>query len=62
MTRQLCSVLVSAAPPVRLLDTPGLMVPRIESHEVGLKLALTGAIKDEVVGEEVSEARGLPYN
>ena len=35
---------------VELLDTPGILWPRIENHEVGLRLTITGAIKDSIVG------------
>ena len=34
----------------RLLDTPGILWPKIETMEAGFRLAVTGAIKDEVVG------------
>ncbi|MBP5426501.1 MAG: ribosome biogenesis GTPase YlqF [Clostridiales bacterium] len=33
---------------IELLDTPGILWPKFEDKEVGLKLAFTGAIKDEV--------------
>lgn len=36
-----------------VVDTPGVMLPNIESPETGMLLALTGAIKDEVVGTEL---------
>ena len=32
-----------------LFDTPGILWPKIEDHNVGLKLAYTGAIKDEIL-------------
>ena len=35
---------------VELLDTPGILWPKIENHEVGMRLAITGAIKDSIVG------------
>ena len=35
---------------IELLDTPGILWPRIENHEVGLRLTITGAIKDSIVG------------
>ncbi|XP_022354941.1 mitochondrial ribosome-associated GTPase 1 isoform X2 [Enhydra lutris kenyoni] len=35
-----------------LLDTPGVLSPRIESVEMGLKLALCGTVLDHLVGEE----------
>lgn len=39
-------------PKVYLLDTPGVLAPRIEDVETGLKLALAATIKDHLVGEE----------
>ena len=35
---------------VELLDTPGILWPKIENREAGLRLAITGAIKDSIVG------------
>ena len=35
---------------VELLDTPGILWPKIENREVGLRLTITGAIKDSIVG------------
>ncbi len=35
---------------VELLDTPGILWPRIENYEIGLRLTITGAIKDSIVG------------
>ena len=37
---------------VELLDTPGILFPKIATLEMGLQLTLTGAIKDEIVGRE----------
>jgi ribosome biogenesis GTPase A len=34
---------------LELLDTPGILWPKFEDEEVGLKLALTGAIKDTIL-------------
>ena len=34
---------------IDLLDTPGILWPKIEDMETGIKLAATGAIKDEIV-------------
>jgi len=49
VTRAVASILVSAAPSlVRMLDTPGIMLPKVSGPEQGLKLALTGAVRDEV--------------
>ena len=35
-----------------LLDTPGILWPRFEDPEVGIRLAYTGAVKDDVVDTE----------
>jgi ribosome biogenesis GTPase A len=35
-----------------LLDTPGILWPKFEDQEVGFKLAVTGAVSDEVVDIE----------
>jgi ribosome biogenesis GTPase A len=34
---------------VELLDTPGILWPKFDDINVGLKLAYTGAIKDEII-------------
>ena len=34
---------------VELLDTPGILWPKFEDQSVGLKLALIGSIKDEIL-------------
>lgn len=34
---------------LELLDTPGILWPKFEDQEVGLKLALVGSIKDELL-------------
>uniref|UniRef100_A0A383VII8 CP-type G domain-containing protein n=1 Tax=Tetradesmus obliquus TaxID=3088 RepID=A0A383VII8_TETOB len=52
LTRQVSGFQVAAQPPIYVLDTPGVMMPAIPSDEVGFRLALAGAIKDSVVGEE----------
>lgn len=36
-------------PSFELLDTPGVLWPKFEDQEVGYKLALTGAIKDDIL-------------
>jgi ribosome biogenesis GTPase A len=33
---------------VQLLDTPGILVPKIEDLQVGLKLAFCGSVRDEI--------------
>lgn len=37
---------------VELLDTPGILWPKFEDQEVGLRLAFIGSIKDEIVNTE----------
>lgn len=37
---------------IELLDTPGILWPKFEDPEVGLKLAFTGAIKEEILDSE----------
>ncbi|MDR1755211.1 MAG: ribosome biogenesis GTPase YlqF [Eubacterium sp.] len=34
---------------IELLDTPGILWPKFDDYDIALKLAFTGAIKDEVV-------------
>ncbi|MDY6064758.1 MAG: ribosome biogenesis GTPase YlqF [Finegoldia sp.] len=37
---------------MELLDTPGVLWPKFEDNEIGLNLAFTGAIKDNILDEE----------
>lgn len=37
---------------VELLDTPGILWPKFEDQQVGLRLALIGSIKDEILNTE----------
>jgi len=37
---------------IELLDTPGVLWPKFENQEVGLKLAFTGIIKEEIIDKE----------
>ena len=43
-----------------LLDMPGILWPKIEDAKTGLNLALTGAIRDEIMDMESLAARLLP--
>ena len=38
---------------VELLDTPGILPPKFEDQTVAVKLAYTGAIKDEIMNTEL---------
>ncbi|XP_030628478.1 mitochondrial ribosome-associated GTPase 1 [Chanos chanos] len=49
----LTKIQVSERPVMHLLDTPGVLPPKIESVETGMKLALCGTILDHLVGEDV---------
>ncbi|XP_054886154.1 mitochondrial ribosome-associated GTPase 1 isoform X2 [Poeciliopsis prolifica] len=49
----LTKIQVSERPLMYLLDTPGVLPPKIESVETGMKLALCGTILDHLVGEDV---------
>jgi ribosome biogenesis GTPase A len=42
---------------LELLDTPGILWPKFEDPEVGLKLAYTGAVKDNVIDIETLAVR-----
>uniref|UniRef100_A0A8C2PWV5 Mitochondrial GTPase 1 n=1 Tax=Cyprinus carpio TaxID=7962 RepID=A0A8C2PWV5_CYPCA len=49
----LTKIQVCERPIIHLLDTPGVLPPRIENIETGMKLALCGTILDHLVGEDV---------
>ena len=46
---------------LELLDTPGILWPKFEDPEVGIRLASTGAIKDDVVDIEELAMRLMDY-
>ncbi|XP_073013466.1 short integuments 2, mitochondrial [Typha latifolia] len=52
VTQDIAGYKIANHPSIYVLDTPGVLVPSIPDMETGLKLALTGAVKDSVVGEE----------
>uniref|UniRef100_A0A3Q3WHY4 Mitochondrial GTPase 1 n=1 Tax=Mola mola TaxID=94237 RepID=A0A3Q3WHY4_MOLML len=49
----LTKIQVCERPIMHLLDTPGVLPPKIESVETGMKLALCGTILDHLVGEDI---------
>ncbi|MGH0176083.1 UNVERIFIED_CONTAM: hypothetical protein FKN15_071996 [Acipenser sinensis] len=49
----LSKIQVCERPLIYLLDTPGVLPPKIESLETGMKLSLCGTILDHLVGEDV---------
>ena len=44
---------------IQLLDTPGILWPKFESEQVGLSLAWTGAINDNILDVEMVASRLL---
>ena len=46
---------------IDLLDTPGILWPKFEDSSVGIRLAFTGAIRDEVVDIEELAMRLMDY-
>ncbi len=43
---------VTVSPSLLLLDTPGILWPRFEDPQVGIRLAYTGAVKDDILDVE----------
>ncbi|MDE7243767.1 MAG: ribosome biogenesis GTPase YlqF [Oscillospiraceae bacterium] len=46
---------------LELLDTPGMLWPRFEDPEVGVRLACTGAVRDEIIDLEELAGRLIVY-
>lgn len=46
---------------IQLLDTPGILWPRFDDEDTGYRLALTGAIRDEVFDEEYAAYKLIEY-
>lgn len=46
---------------MELLDTPGILWPKFEDEDVGFKLAVTGAIKDEILNLQDVAAYALRF-
>ncbi|WEV60046.1 ribosome biogenesis GTPase YlqF [Streptococcaceae bacterium ESL0729] len=46
---------------LEILDTPGILWPKFEDQLVGLKLALTGAIKDDLIPKDEITIFGMEY-
>lgn len=44
---------------VELLDTPGVLWPKLDDQEAAVRLALTGAIRDDILDKEALAARLL---
>ncbi|GLJ39735.1 hypothetical protein SUGI_0812200 [Cryptomeria japonica] len=52
VTQDIAGFKIANRPSIYVLDTPGILVPNIPDIDTGLKLSLTGAIKDSIVGED----------
>lgn len=46
---------------IELLDTPGLLWPRLDDKNAGIKLALTGNIKQEIIDTEELAIEGIKF-
>lgn len=46
---------------LELLDTPGILWPKFEDEEVGLRLAVTGAINDDVFNHDEAALKLLTF-
>lgn len=52
---------ISVGNKIQLLDTPGILWPKFDDEDVGYRLALTGAIRNEVFDEEVAAYKLIEY-
>lgn len=50
---------IKTADGVELLDTPGVLWPKLDDQEVAVRLAMTGAIRDDILDKEALAARLL---
>ena len=46
---------------VELLDTPGVLWPKLDDQDVAVRLAMTGAIRDDILDKEALAARLLTF-
>ncbi|XP_021725841.1 DAR GTPase 2, mitochondrial-like isoform X2 [Chenopodium quinoa] len=51
-TKSICSLKVASHPSIYILDTPGILPPQLNDVEACAKLALTGALRDNLAGEK----------
>lgn len=52
-TRHIDSFKINLQPVIYIMDTPGIMPPKIYNPESGLKLSICGNIKDKIAGKEI---------
>ena len=48
---------IRTADGVELLDTPGVLWPKLDDQEVAVRLAMTGAVRDDILDKEALAAR-----
>lgn len=48
---------IKTADGVELLDTPGVLWPKLDDQDVAVRLAMTGAVRDDILDEEALAAR-----
>ncbi len=48
---------IKTADGVELLDTPGVLWPKLDDQEVAVRLAMTGAVRDDILDKEALAAR-----
>lgn len=46
---------------VELLDTPGVLWPKLDDQDVAVRLAFTGAVRDDILDKEALAARLLAF-
>lgn len=46
---------------IQLLDTPGILWPKFDDEDIGYKLAITGAISDDVYDREMAAYKLITY-
>lgn len=52
---------IKTADGIELLDTPGVLWPKFEDQEVAVRLAMTGAIRDDTLDKEALAARLMAF-
>ena len=52
---------VPVDPSLELMDTPGMLWPKFEDPAVGLRLAMTGAVRDEILDMEELASHLMAY-
>lgn len=50
---------IKTADGVELLDTPGVLWPKLDDQEAAVRLAITGAVRDDILDKEALAARLL---